>query len=380
MAALTNGVSGHALDYDDNIPVSEGYNCHPTVTLLPPVLALAEQYQSPCKDVLTAYVVGYEVESRIGSIIGKYNREMGWHSISTLGSMAAGAASSNILKLNVRETQAALGIAASLAGGLLENLGTMTKPLHAGNAARNGAMAAILAQSGFTANSNILEGHRGFCSVFSGRDMSNLTQLERGLGYSWSIVSPGVGFKPYPCCRATHSAIDAMLQIRNKYELNPEEVTEVTCKIDPTTAQFLQYHQPQTSLEAKFSLEYCLVIALLDGKVSLEQFNQERVLDPKVQDLVSKVKYIHPAGWPTGRERLTQEVTVKLGGNNEYSYKVSTPRGEPQNPMSGEELLEKFRDCAHVVLNSADTERVIELLLNLESLNNIAELMKIVSL
>lgn len=139
VAALTNGAVGHALDYDDNIPSSEGYNCHPTVCILPALLGLAEKHELPGKDLLAAYVVGFEVESRIGSVIGEYVRDMGWHSTSAMGSIAAAAAAaSNIIKLNDRKTQVAIGIAASLAGGLLENVGTMTKSLHAGNAAKMG--------------------------------------------------------------------------------------------------------------------------------------------------------------------------------------------------------------------------------------------------
>jgi 2-methylcitrate dehydratase PrpD len=377
VAALTNGVIGHALDYDDTIPSSEGYNCHPTVAILPPLLALAEQHKLSGKDILAAYIVGFEVQSRIGSAIGKYSRDMGWHSTSTIGSLAAAAAASNMLKLNVQESRVALGIAASLASGLLENIGTMTKALHAGNAARNGVEAAILAQKGFTANCDILEGCDGFCSIFSGREVSDLAKLEQGLGSRWAIVTSGIGFKPYPCCRASHSAINAMLKLRKEYDFVPEEVVAVTCKIDPTTPLFLKYHQPKTPLEAKFSLEYCVALAMLDEKVYLEQFSQEKVCDPKMQGLVSKIKYVHPDGWPTGSERLTQEVTVKLQDNTEYSCKVSRPRGEPQNPMSSEELLDKFRQCAHLALNSMDTERVLDLLLDLESVSNISELMGI---
>lgn len=240
-------------------------------------------------------------------------------------------------------------------------------------------MAAVLAQAGFTANCDILEGHHGFCSIFSGREVSDQRKLVQGFGSDWAIVVPGIGFKPYPCCRASHSAISAALQLRKESRLVPEEVIEVTCKIDPTTPLFLKYHQPRTSLEAKFSLEYCVAVALLEGKVFLEQFNPEKVSDPKVQKMASKVKYVHPDGWPTGSARLTQEVTVKYRDNSSYSCKVTAPKGEPQNPMSSEELWDKFRNCAQLALNSAETEQVLDLALHLESLNSICELMEIIT-
>lgn len=375
LAAMVNGAMAHGLEYDDTIPLSEGYNCHPSVVLLPAVLGLAEEYQFTGKDILAAYSVGFEVEARIGSLIGKQIREAGWHPTSVLGTLGAAAASSNLLRLSSQESQTAIGIAGSLACGLTENTGTMTKSLHAGNAAKAGILAALFAQKGFSANPRILEGRFGFCGVFDGKETRDSSKLEDGLGSNWAILSPGLSFKPYPSGRASNSAIEAMLFLKEKYSLSPQIVEEITCKTNPSP--FLKYHRPQNPTEAMFSLEYCLAIALIDGEASLGQFKKEKVLNPEVQAFLSKVKCVYPEKWHSGIERLAQEVTVKLRNGTEYSHKVIMPKGEPQNPMTDPELIKKFEHCAWSALSPTGVEKVSELISKFDSLINVSELTNI---
>ena len=377
LAAWINGTASHALDYDDTFPAPVvGYNLHPTVAVLPAVLALGEKYEVSGSDILTAYIVGIEVIFRAGASIGRYTSEVGWHPTPILGTIGAVAASAKILKLNAWQIQMALGIASSLAGGLSRNYGTMTKPLHAGNAARNGVVAALLARDGFTANPGILEGEFSFYNMFSGGKVTEPTNEEQDLGNNWNIISKGIAFKPYPCCRGAHSSVDSMLHLRSEYKIRTDEVAAIVCKTSPLMYWVLRYHQPKTGLEGKFSLEYCVAVALLRGKVSLGDFTNEKVNEAEVQDLIPQVSYLHPKDWPTGHD-LTQEVVVKLKNGTEYSHKVTLPKGEPMNPMGYEELSAKFRDCVRVSLPQTEIEQVLEMVKNLESLDSIARLMGI---
>ena len=376
LAAWVNGTASHALDYDDTFPSSAGWNFHPTVPILPAVLALGEKYDVSGIDILTSYIVGIEVESRVGSAIGLFNSELGWHTTSVMGTIGAAAASAKILKLNVLQTQMALGVAGSLAGGLRHNFGTMTKSFQAGNAARNGVVATLLAKNGFTANESILEGQFGFFNLFSGGNESGLRNNEEGLKGVWHIISPGISFKPYPSCRSTHSSIDAALHIRSEFRVDADQVIGITCKTSPLHTQLSRFHRPRSGYEGKFSIPYCIAIALLRGGVSLEDFTDEKVNETRVQDLLSKVNYLYPEDWPTGND-LTQEVVVHLKDGEKYSHRVVFPKGEPENPMTEEELIAKFKDCVCLSLSQLRTERMLEMITNLESLDRISRLMEV---
>ncbi len=379
LAAWVNGTASHALDYDDTFPNAAGYNFHPTVPILSAVLALAEKMSVSGKDVLTAYIVGIEVESRIGASMGRYSSEIGWHPTPVIGTMGAVAASANILKLNMQRVRMALGIASSLSGGLLQNFGTMTKPLHAGNSAKNGIVAALLAKNGFTGNESIMERNFGFCSMFSGGKVNGLGKNEQDLGKTWHIISPGISFKPYPCCRSTHSSIDASLYLRNAPGVDASQVVKIICKTSPQHLKLARFHRPKSAYEGKFSIPYCIAAALLSGKVLLGDFAEEKVSDPEAQALLSKVEFLHPGEYNEDPMSLAQEVVLKLSNGAEYSCRVDTPKGDPQNPMTEDELSMKFKDCARMSLPQIEIEKVLEMLGKLESLDNISELMKTIT-
>ena len=379
LAAWVNGTASHALDYDDTFPNAAGYNFHPTVPILSAVLALAEKMSVSGKDVLTAYIVGIEVESRIGASMGRYSSEIGWHPTPVIGTMGAVAASANILKLNMQRVRMALGIASSLSSGLLQNFGTMTKPLHAGNSAKNGIVAALLAKNGFTGNESIMERNFGFCSMFSGGKVNGLGKNEQDLGKTWHIISPGISFKPYPCCRSTHSSIDASLYLRNAPGFDASQVVKIICKTSPQHLKLARFHRPKSAYEGKFSMPYCIAAALLSGKVLLEDFAEEKVSDPEAQALLSKVEFLHPGEYHEDPMSLAQEVVLKLSNGAEYACRVDTPKGDPQNPMTEDELSMKFKDCARMSLPQIEIEKVLEMLGKLESLDNISELMKTIT-
>ena len=379
LAAWVNGAAGHALDYDDTFPNSVGYNFHPTVPILPAVLALGERCNSPATDVIAAYIVGIEVESRVGATIGRYNSDIGWHSTPVVGTIGAIAACANILKLNDWQVRMALGIASSMTSGLVRNFGTMTKPLHAGNAAKNGTIATLLAQDGFTANESIMEGEIGFCSMFSGGKVKELKDSDQDLGERWHIVSPGMSFKAYPCCRSTHCSIDASIHLRDVLSTDTEQIAKIICKTSPLHTKLARFHRPKSGSEGKFSIPYCIAAALLRGKVSLEDFTDEKVADSKAQALLSKVEYLYPPEYKKSSWSLAQEIVVKLDSGAEYSHKVEVPKGDPENPMTGEELLAKFRDCACLSLPQEVIEELLEMITNLERLDNITGLMDILT-
>lgn len=378
-AALANGTIGHALDFDDAYAIHLGIPAHPSVPILPTVLALGEKYHLSGQRVLASFIIGLEVESRVGSILGQHLVRLGWHTTPIIGSIGSAAATSKILRLNILKTEHALGIASSLAGGLIQNFGTMTKPFHAGCAARNGIAAGLLAEQGFTANEHIFDVPAGFLGAFSGGRELDTTGLTNDLESSW-IVSHGIGFKPYPSCRASHCGIDAALYLRSKYQLEADKIAEVTCHASELVCKILSYHQPRTYLEAKFCLEYCVSVALMDGEVSLQHFTSENVSDPRIQRLISKVRMVPAKNEKPGNDlghELTTRLTVRLDDGREYSHEVVLPKGEPENPMSEEDLASKFRDCANLILSLETTRKCMELVFNLESVRDISEFMEI---
>ncbi|MBI4332003.1 MAG: MmgE/PrpD family protein [Chloroflexi bacterium] len=375
-AALANSVTAAVLDYDDGMLAWGG---HLTASTLPPVLALGERERASGREVLVAYVAGWEVGAKIGAGIGFKVRQLQWHPSAIVGQLAAAAAASRMLKLDEQRTRIALGIAAAGIGGLRANFGTDTKPFHAGVCARGGVVAALLARKGFTANEGILEGNLGLPKILTHQEWDS-GKLLAELGDPFAMISPGVIIKLRPSCALTHRSIDAMFALKEDHDFRAEDVAEIECKTHASIPQTLRFSRPQTATEGKFSMEYCLAAALLDGEVTSRQFTDERVCAPEAQKLMAKVKYSHPEGLTVGPEDTfgPQIVTVKLKNGRQYSGQVASARGEPKNPATWDEISAKFRDCARVVLSPQDVERVIELVSNLDSLGHINELMTLV--
>ncbi|MHB9097938.1 MAG: MmgE/PrpD family protein [Syntrophales bacterium] len=375
-AALANGTMAHALDFDDyDISTWTG---HPTAPLLPAIFALGQRQKASGRDVLSAYIVGFEVGGRIGAGLGHGYYEQGWHATSVLGTMGATAACCRILKLNVVQTRMALGIAGSEACGVRQNFGTMTKPLHAGLAARNGLLAALLAGEGFTADESVIEGPLGFNKVFI-RGEHDPAKTTDGLGKTYLIIENGVSMKPYPCCAEGHRCLDAILFLVGKHDINADEVESVECHTSEMVSQVMIRHRPKTMEEAKFSLEYCMAVALLDRDAGLEQFTSKRVAEPRVQELLRRVRYIHPPQ-PTGYLYMVENpdrVTVKLHDGTAYSHEVLESKGKPENRMSKTDLIAKYRACAAQVMTQERIDRSVALLDRLEKLSDIGELMDV---
>lgn len=375
LAAFANGTMAHALDYDD---ISTKFLAHPSVNLVPAILALGESKGISGKEVLLSYIIGFEVGANLGSIMGMTFFGRGWHATSILGSVGAAAAAAKILGIDVQETRMALGVAASLAGGLKINFGSMTKPLHTGNAAQNGILAALLAQKGFTANANAFDGPNGFCEVYTGTGC-DLKHLEEVIGKIWYIVSPGVKFKPYPCCGSVFGCVDAILELKRKYSILSNQVTEIECRVSPLMLETgASIHSPMTGQEGRFSLEYDMAIAIIDGELSLRQYTDEKVESPAAQELMRRVKTTFPKDIGMGMEE-PQEVVVKLKNGNQYSCKVEKHKGTAENPLSDEELFSKFKDCASLALNQKGVDEALNLLSHLDEMKDISNLMELLT-
>jgi len=260
LAALANGTMAHVLDYDDCRAGTQG---HPSAVLMPVILSLGEELGASGEEVIEAYVLGIEVWAKISSIMPGFHLK-GWHPTGVLGTIGGAAAAAKLLKLTTEQTAMALGIASSEAAGLLQNLGTMTKAIHVGNAAKNGIMAALLAKEGFTAAKNALEGDAGFPLTFYGKDIGGVSKIVENLGAPFALISPGLNVKKYPSCYSTHRPVDAIRHLIELYHIKPEEVEAVSCQSNPIVQKTLRYRDPGTALEGKFSMQFAMAVALTD--------------------------------------------------------------------------------------------------------------------
>jgi 2-methylcitrate dehydratase PrpD len=373
LAALANGTFGHALDYDD---INRNMRGHPTVPVLPAALATGEEMKASGKGVLEAFIIGLEVETKLGAGMNPHLFENGWHPTAVLGAMGAAAAAAKLFQLSGEKVCMALGIAGSLASGLRQNFGTMTKPLHAGRAAQNGVTAAQLARREYTADPGIVEARLGYANAFSGPGKFDLNKIIASLGRPFDIVSPGVGLKRYPSCARTHPAIDAMLDLAAQNDLRPDDVQSIACSGTYTTPTMLIHSRPRTALEGKFSLEFCMALALRERRVTLPDFTDQKVQDPKIQELIHKVTFSIRPDLNTiehsGNPSTTVKVTLKDG--REFTKTVDEARGTPENPLTGDEIRDKFRQCVKGIQPKKEMEKTIALVGDLENLKKISTL------
>lgn len=374
-AAMANGTMGHILDYDD---MSSSLIGHPSVPILPTVLALGEENKISGKDALLAFILGIEVECKIGRGIIPKHYENGWHPTSTIGIFGATAAAAKILGLSQEEVVCAFGIAGSESSGLRENFGTMVKPFHAGRASAKGILAALLAKEGFTSATDIFGGEWGFCRVMTGE--CGEERIIDTLGNPFEIENPGITIKPYPTCGATHPAIDAVISLAKYYDLRADDVEKIDCGTVPIAKDVLIYPKPSTPLEGKFSMPYCLARALSERKVELSQFTDDKINEPMIRGIIDKVNmYIAPEMAALGyRGTFNAKVKIVLKNGRKYERTVDHARGDPANPFSEDELMAKYSDCAALALHPEQIEKSRKMVLDLEQLPDITTLMDII--
>ena len=368
-AALVNGTAAHALDFDD---VSNSLGGHPSAPILPALFALGERLDCPGPAFIAAYVAGFETETRIARGVNFHHYDKGWHPTATLGVFGAAAAACHLLGLDRARTAQALAIAASLASGIKANFGTMTKPLHVGHTARNGLFAAQLAREGFTANPAALEDKQGFLRVFNGAGNCDAEAILKDWGQPYDIVRPGLGVKQHPCCGSTHPAIDAMLMLRAEHatgpDILPERITRIDAWTHPRRLAHTDRPDPQSGLDAKFSVQYCLARALLGGRIVLEDFEGEAFRDRRTRALMGRIHAApHPEMDAASGEHLGAEVRVTFDDGRTIAKRVGSALGRgPDNPLPPDALTGKFANCAARVLPPAQVEQLQRILLQLD--------------
>ena len=367
MAAFANGVAGHVLDYE----VMWHPATHPTSPTLPPILALAEMENLPGKDVLPALVVGFEVQGRIRVASAGIEPGQGFHPPGLVGVMGSAAASCRLLGSDSHKTRMALAIAASRAGALSANIGTMTKSTHCGNAARMGLESALLAARGLTGNEEIMEHPTGYGRVLFGESF-DLDAVTRDFGSPYRLVDPGVAIKKHPSQFGTQRGIDAALELRQLYGIQPEKIAQVT--IETPVMPYVNRPSPGTGLEGKFSFQYTVAVALLDGAVTIGSFTNERRFAPDVAGILEKIDLHMDPAIPDNFQEMWTSVEVRLDDGQSHTVRCDQPRGIWGNPLTREERLIKFRNCASLVLSAQAVERCIEIVEELEAAKDLQEL------
>lgn len=378
-SALANGCIAHALDYDD-CGVKIG---HPSVLVLPAVLSLGEHLGASGKEMLTAYILGLEVEGKLAlhadfKLMQARLNHQTWY-----GSIGAAAACAKLLKLDVAKTRMALGIAANFACGLSANHGSMAGAMAAGNACRNGVVAALMAREGITANINIIETKNGFYDTLVGAGHYDAERMADGLGKPFYIESPGIGLKKYPSCYHTHRALDGVLQLLDENPLSDKDIAEVDVGTSERAMRVLAFTEPATPYQAKFSLPYCIAAAVVDRQVTLETFTSHKFEDRNLVETRKKVHLSFPDVpiWPgladvgPDTEFVGNPVTIRTTDGRSYSARVDIPRGDPALPLTDDELLSKYRDCARSQLSADDIERSVSSVLEIEKMAEIGTLM-----
>ena len=360
LAALANGAQGHALDFDDTHLPSI---VHGSAPVAPAVLAVSEWRRRPGPEALAAFVAGFEVETRIGRVIGPMLADRGWHVTAILGHFGAAVAAGKLLSLTAPQLGTALGIAGTQAAGLEQSLGTMSKPLHPGKAAMNGILAALLAREGFTGPTGILDEHPGLPGTFLG--VTDLTPALEDLGKRFEILDNST--KLYAACHLLHATIDAGRAIRARSAPAPEAIADVECHVHPLAVKVAAIPEPRSGLEAKFSAAYCAALALTHGEAAESEFMAP---DPDLVGLAGRIRAVaDPAlGIPEARMR------VRLRDGRVLDEVVRAARGTPGHPVSRQEVEEKFRRLAGVVLPAPQVGRLLETLRRLPALPDVGAL------
>jgi len=355
-AALANGTAAHALDFDDMCFVSLA---HPSAPLVSAAFAAAEQVGASGRSLLDAYVVGFEIESRLGRALNPRHYRRGWHCTSTIGALGAAAAAARLLGLDPSAAGHALAIAASQASGLKENFGTMVKPLHAGLAARSGVLAARLAKAGLTASGAALEGPQGYLAAMDA-EWPTLEAFVADLGARWEIVDTGITVKLYPSCAGTHPTLDAVLDLTRREGFDADEVESVAVGVDGITPTVLIYDRPSSGLEAKFSMPFCVAAALVRGHVGVDTFDAASLCDPRIAAFQSRVVMeVDPTLDPSAPALTQARVRVRLTDGRELVASADGARGYPEHPAADAELEGKFLTCAGRVLSSDGAARAL---------------------
>ena len=379
-AALLYGIAGHSMDWDDtaiSIRPDRGVLLHPTMPPLASGLSVGEVLHVSGREFLAAFIAGFEVECKLAESISVDHRTRGYHTSGTCGIFGSTVTASKLMKLPLEKVQMALGIAASMSAGIDVQLGTMTKPLHVGRASENGVTAASLARLGFEASPHALEGPEGFYQAYGG-DFEP-SQISGKLGLPFSIMQPGASVKPYPCGVVGQSIMDAVRTIKERDAFRHEEVdfikVRTSSNILPPKGP-LKYRRAENALQAKFCIPFQVAAIVIRNKAGMMEFTDEFVRSPEVQDMMNRVETnVEPSFDVLGSNRYMGIFEVHL--RNGRILEGKTPellRGSPENPLSYEELTEKFRDCVQNSLTPGRALELIDIIEKIETLDDIGVL------
>jgi 2-methylcitrate dehydratase PrpD len=375
-AAFANGVSAHALDFDDSHPGARG---HMSAGLIPAAVAAGEAIGASGRQVLAAYAVGMEVAGAVGRLFGPGHLERGYHPTPTVGAFGVTAVAAHLSGLDVDGVARAFGLTASQIGGLGRNFGTMAKPFHSGFAARIGLVSAWMAKKGLTADPKIFDGKRGVLAIFAGGDGEPADQVLARLGKDWEVIAPGNYVKRWPCCYSGHRSLGVLYRLIDEHKIKPDDVEDVAIGFLPGGETALLAKDPKTGLEGKFSIEYMVAAALLDGPLRMATFTDDMVQRPEARAIMQKVRRLHIPD---------EKIYSGIGGFNEIAvttktgkYKVKESRvpGSPEWPMADADRDRKFVDGVGPVLGEARATAILDLARQCAELGDIRELTRAVA-
>lgn len=381
-AALVNGTAAHALDLDDNFDPAKA---HATAVLAPAILALAEQENASGRACLDAYICGLQIMGRVGQGVNPVHRNRGWHATATVGAIGAAAACARLLKLNAVQAANAISLSTSMAAGFMSQFGTMAKPIHAGLAAKSGVVAASMARKGITAGRDTLDGRTGMNRLMVGPDYEILrdaiTSPEHGqtmrfetdsIGEPLLILEYGLKVKRFANCASAHRSMDALLILKDEYGFNAADVSKVVAHLPKTHLNNLMHHDPKDTMQAKFSLQYGLAVALRTGGCTLDDFTPEAVMRPEIRSLFEIIE-LDPVDKSEGEFPTSIEVYLSSGDKLERS--LAMPLGSKAAPFTDEQYWKKFSDCVTDLISETEATQIKTNLESMVDLNDISSLM-----
>jgi 2-methylcitrate dehydratase PrpD len=378
-AAFANGVSIHMEDFDDTqLAVASdrvyGQLMHPTAPVFPVAIGMSDLQPTSGKDFLLGYQVGVEVACKIAEACAPRAYKNGFHSTGVFGVFGSMAACAKMRGYRPAVIENAVAVAASQAAGLAQNFGTLMKPFHAGHAAEAGVVAADLAALGWDGAKCILEAQNGFFHAYGGSYDADF--LLNRLGKPWTMVSPGISIKPYPSGSLTHPGMTEMARMIKDHDIKAEQVEHVDVGTNSQMPKSLHNHRPLKGLEAKFSMEYCMAVLLVTGKAGLAEFTDEVVSRPDLQAMMRRVRfYVDPAAEAAGYSKMTTLLKVRLKDGRTFSSEANFGKGSPADPMSYDEVAEKFHGCAEYAGWPAETaSRIVAEVRRLEDVRDMSAL------
>lgn len=371
-AAFANGIAAHALDYDDSNYQLFG---HPSVAVIPALLAASEQVEVTGGEFIKAYLAGFETAARVGLSVNPYQYRHGWHPTATIGIFAAVAGAGLLLRLSPDEMANALGIAVSMASSVKSNFGSMTKPLGVGQLSRNGVLAVQLSRHGFTANRNAFEHHHGYFNVFNnGTENYDPARALTGWAEPWAIIDKGASKKRFPCCYACLAPVDGILKILEDHQLSHRRIESIACQVHPARYPHINVPDPDTALAAKFSVHYCLAVAAIKGRLEIADFEGELTQDNDVRRLMRNVSF---GPYEENDNIAGSSVTVTTVDGASYGVFIEGAYGSSiERGLSADVLRAKFMDCAGRALAPAVASGLYGMLVRLEQIRDIREVIR----